>query len=76
MFNEDPDHFYRNYNQRQLVESTFGSIKRCWGGTIRSRNFSGQKNEVLLKIICHNLCIINLYLTKKDDKKDDKKSLD
>ena len=47
--------FLKAYHKRSNVESTFSAIKRVFGDFVRSRNKTAQINEVLLKIICHNL---------------------
>jgi hypothetical protein len=41
------------------VESTFSAIKRKSGDAVMSRTDAGMVNEVLCKILCHNLtCLI------------------
>ena len=43
------------YHKRSNVESTFSAIKRVFGDFVRSKNRTAQINEVLFKVICHNL---------------------
>jgi transposase len=43
------------YHKRSNVESTFSAIKRVFGDFVRSKNKTAQVNEVLLKVICHNI---------------------
>ena len=33
-------------------------IKRKFGGSLRSKSETGQVNEVLCKVIAHNLCVL------------------
>ena len=41
------------------TESTFSAIKRKHGPSVVSRSETGMVNEVLCKILCHNLgCLI------------------
>lgn len=41
------------------VESTFSAIKRKFGDSVRSKTDAAMKNEVLCKILAHNLtCLI------------------
>lgn len=47
--------FGRHYNQRSNVESTFSSVKRKFGHSVRSKCIDAQYNEVLLKCLCSNL---------------------
>ena len=47
------------YHKRSNVESTFSAIKRKFGDAVMSRNDAAMVNEVLCKILCHNLtCLI------------------
>jgi len=41
--------------QRSNVESTFSAIKRVFGDFVRSKGKTARINEVLPKIICHNV---------------------
>lgn len=47
--------FMRAYHKRSNVESTFSAIKRVFGDFVRGKSKTSQVNEILLKIICHNL---------------------
>ena len=47
-----------HYHKRSNVETTFSMIKRKFGASVRSKLFQGQVNEVLLKVLCHNLCVL------------------
>jgi len=55
---EHPQEFYEHYHQRSNVESTFSMIKQKFGKDVVTRNFQSQTNEVLLKILCHNICCL------------------
>jgi hypothetical protein len=33
-------------------------IKRKFGEALKSKSYEGQVNEVLCKVICHNLCCL------------------
>jgi transposase len=50
--------FLPHYHKRSNVESTFSMIKRKFGGAVRSKTVTVQINEVLCKVICHNLCVL------------------
>jgi hypothetical protein len=48
-----------HYHLRSNVESTFSAIKRKLGSSVMSKNHDAMINEVLCKILCHNLtCLI------------------
>ena len=54
------DEFLALYHRRSNVESTFSAIKRKFGDTIRSKTAVAQRNELLLKVLCHNIvCVIH-----------------
>lgn len=54
------EEFLAHYHKRSNVEATFSAIKRVFGDTIRSRTPTAQINEVLLKVLCHNLrCLVH-----------------
>jgi hypothetical protein len=52
------DEFLRHYHRRSNVETTFHMIKAKFGSRIRSKTPVAQTNEVLCKILCHNLCVL------------------
>ena len=54
------EEFLAHYHKRSNVESAFSAIKRVFGDAVRSRTPVAQVNEVLLKVVCHNLrCLIH-----------------
>jgi transposase len=57
-FHEKPQDFFEKYHRRSNVETTFSMIKQKFGKDVMSRNFQSQTNEVLLKILCHNICCL------------------
>jgi transposase len=59
-FQFNRDEFLTRYHKRSNVESTFSAMKRKFGDTIRSKSPVAQRNEALLKVLCHNLvCVIH-----------------
>jgi hypothetical protein len=52
------DTFLAHYHQRSNVECTFSMIKRKFGDSLRSKSDIGQFNEVLCKVVAHNLCCL------------------
>ncbi|MGH7133859.1 MAG: transposase [Phycisphaerales bacterium] len=47
-----------HYHKRSNVEATFSAIKRVFGDSVRSKTPIAQINEVLLKILCHNIRVL------------------
>jgi len=52
----DPEEWKRRnrYGTRSLVESVFSTLKRRFGGSVRSRSDSRRTIEILLKVVCYN----------------------
>ena len=54
------DTFLSHYHKRSNAETTFWMIKSKFGESLRSKSEIGQFNEVLCKVIAHNLvCVIH-----------------
>jgi transposase len=59
-FHMNQDEFRMHYHKRSNIESTFSAMKRKFGDGIRSKTPTAQKNEALLKVLCHNItCVIH-----------------
>jgi len=50
--------FKRHYHKRSNVETTFSMIKEKFGTRLISRKEVAQVNEVLCKVLCHNICVV------------------
>jgi hypothetical protein len=50
--------FLEHYHKRSNAESTFSMIKAKFGVSVRSKTSVAQMNEVLCKVVCHNLCVL------------------
>jgi transposase len=50
--------FLAHYHKRSNVESTFSMIKAKFRDHLRSKTPVAMVNEVLSKIICHNICVL------------------
>ncbi len=60
------DDFLARYHRRSNVESTMNMIKSKFGGSVRSKLPTAQVNEVLSKVLCHNLACIVHAIAKFD----------
>jgi transposase len=56
MYNREE--FLTHYHKRSNVETAFSMIKGKFGDSVRSKSDIGQLNEVLCKVLCHNLCVL------------------
>jgi transposase len=50
--------FLASYHKRSNVESTFSMIKAKFHDHVRSKTPVAMVNEVLCKLICHNICVL------------------
>lgn len=52
------EEFLEHYHKRSNAETTFHMIKSKFGDSVRSKTEVAQVNEVLLKVLCHNICVV------------------
>ena len=52
------DQWFPIYHRRSLSETAFSTIKRLLGETIRSEKPVAQVNELLLKVLSHNIIVL------------------
>jgi transposase len=50
--------FMEHYHMRSNVESAFSMVKGKFGDSVRSKSDTGQVNEALCKVLCHNICVL------------------
>ncbi len=51
--------FLARYHQRSNVESTFSMVKAKFRDHVRSKTDTAMRNEVLLKLLCHNVVVVH-----------------
>ncbi|MDQ5827208.1 MAG: transposase [Chloroflexota bacterium] len=54
--------FMEHYHMRSNVESAYSMIKAKFGDSLRSKSDTGQINEALCKVLCHNICVLVLAM--------------
>jgi transposase len=52
------EYFKAHYHKRSNVETTFSMIKAKFGERLKSRTETARVNELLCKVLCHNLCCV------------------
>ena len=52
------EEFLAHYHKRSNVETAFAMIKRNFGAAVRSKSEVGQVNEVLAKVLAHDVCVL------------------
>jgi len=50
--------YMSHYHKRSNVETTFSMIKGKFGERLRSKTPTAQVNEVLCKLLAHNICCL------------------
>ncbi len=57
-FYQNQAEFMRHYHLRSNAETAFSMIKKNFGHRLRTKNFTSQINEILMKCLCHNLSVL------------------
>ena len=67
-FKNNREDFMKHYHQRSNAESGFFMIKQKFGDFVSTKNELAQTNEILAKILCHNICVLvqELFLSDLD----------
>jgi transposase len=52
------EEFMEHFHKRSNIESTNAAIKRKFGETLKSKNWTAQVNELLAKVIAYNLTVV------------------
>lgn len=58
LFAYNRDEFLRKYHKRSNVETAFAMIKSKFGDAVMSKSPMGMANEVLAKVLCHNVVVV------------------
>ncbi|MGA2159130.1 MAG: transposase [Dehalococcoidia bacterium] len=57
-YNYNREAFLQHYHKRSNVETTFSMIKAKFGASVKAKSPTAQVNEVLCKVLCHNICVL------------------
>jgi transposase len=52
------EEFMEHYHKRSNCETVFHMIKSKFKDNVRSKGLIAQRNEILLKVLCHNICVL------------------
>jgi transposase len=64
LYMDSEDEFNEHYHKRSLVESVFNVMKGVFGNNLNARKRRMQRRELMLRIICYNIGIVNLLQIK------------
>lgn len=62
LYRKNPEVWHESYRFRVIVEGVMGAIKKKGRHYLRSRNEVSKDNEMLLKALWYNLCIIAKHI--------------
>ena len=48
----------QHYHKRSNAETVYSMIKAKFGSFVRAKTPIAQVNEVLCKVLCHNICVL------------------
>ena len=67
-FTDNKEEFMKHYHVRSNAESGFFMIKQRFGDNLSYKNTISQTNEILCKILCHNICVLiqEIFLSNLD----------
>jgi transposase len=57
-FQLEDDEFREHYHKRSNVETVFHMLKTKFGDSVNAKKECSQFNEVLLKLLCHNVVVV------------------
>ena len=57
-FQDNKEDFMKRYHLRSNVETTFSMVKMRLGEFLKCKKFEAQRNELMMKFICHNICCL------------------
>lgn len=67
-FKEHKEDYLNRYHKRSNIESAFSMIKRKFGNNVKCKKETSQDNEILAKVLAHNICVLvqELFLNQID----------
>lgn len=57
-FKEKAEEFGEHYHIRSNIEATYSMVKRKFSNHLKSKRTTAQINEILMKFLCLNICIL------------------
>ena len=58
LFMYEREAFMNHHHKRSNIETAYSMIKGKFGSALRSKSDTGQINEALCKVLCHNICVL------------------
>jgi len=70
LFRDKKEEWKKHYHKRSNVETVFGMVKVRLGEHLKSKNYIAQRNELMMKFICHNICCLIQEIYEREIKVD------
>lgn len=65
-FKNQNEEYMKKYHVRSNVETCFHMVKQRFGDYLMTKNYIANENELKIKFLCHNLCVLIQELFEKD----------
>ena len=66
MFTQHNDKFMKFYGRRQNIECGFHMVKQRFGDHLLTKKHEANVNEIKMKFLCHNICVLIQELFESD----------
>lgn len=57
-FTYNKEEYMKKYHRRSNIETSFHMLKQRFGHHCATKNFQAQTNEIKVKVLCHNICVL------------------
>ena len=57
-FYTNTEEFMKKYHKRSNIETANHMLKQKFGDHLRTRIFNENVNEVKMRVLCHNMCVL------------------
>ena len=65
-FLNEKEEYMRKYHKRSNVETGFHMLKTRFGDHLMTKTFTANTNEVKIKFLCHNICVLIQEIFERD----------
>jgi len=57
-FKYNNERYMRIYHRRSNIETSFHMVKTNYGNSLLTKNYDANVNEIKIKFLCHNICVL------------------
>lgn len=66
MFQKHHEKYMKFYHKRSNIETGFHMVKQRFGDHLYTKNHSANVNEIKMKFLCHNICVLIQEIFESD----------